>query len=263
MTPDELRGFGTYIVNYSGGKDSTAVLLWALENLPLGQIRVVFADTTVEWPETYLYLDYIEEHMGIKIDRVQAGDRPIPPRLDGTPRRDVMAYETTFYGMVRKRGKWPSAKYRYCNTYLKRWPLQQYASEFEAPVQLEGTRAQESLRRSHLADFDPRGTHLKRIPVYRPILRWSERQVWDYLAHRILPNPVYNHATRCACWCCPMGRLSEVLNFCRLHPDIAQKAANLEHEIRHTWREQYSITNLLVQAQAQMSLFEVEPRFSN
>lgn len=268
MIPPELCNFETYIVSYSGGKDSTAVLLWALENLPREQIRVVFANTTVEWPETYEYLNYIENRLGVTIYRVQAGDMPIPPRQDGKPRKDVMAFETSFYSMVRKRGKWPSPKYRYCNTYLKRWPLQQYASTFNDPVQIEGSRAQESRRRSLLSSFDPTGnagvggTHLKRIPVYRPILAWPERQVWDYLrTHRISPNPMYNYATRCGCWCCIMGKPIEMFNFCQLHPDIAQEAADLEREIGHTWREKYSISNLLMQARAQASLFEIEPRF--
>jgi len=59
-----------------------------------------------------------------------------------------------------------------------------------------------------------------------------------------------------------MGRDAEVLNFCRLHPDIAREAADLEAEIGHNWRDRQSIGNLLRQAQAQIPLFERHPRFA-
>jgi hypothetical protein len=60
-----------------------------------------------------------------------------------------------------------------------------------------------------------------------------------------------------------MGRRAEILNFCRLHPEIAQEAADLEQEIGHTWKERESIGNLLAQARAQLELFRATPRFKN
>lgn len=265
----ELDGFGAYLVSYSGGKDSTATLLWALEHLPRERLRVVFVDTTVEWPETYEYLDYIERELDVAIDRIRAGDRAMPPRVDGKPREDAMCYETSLFGMIRKRGRWPGPKYRFCTTYLKLWPLRLYAAEYENPLQIDGCRAAESKRRASYPWLDRNGHGNVSSPFLPPsppvchaILDWSERQVWDYLrARHILPNPIYNHATRCGCWCCIMGRPAGVLNFCRLHPDIAQEAADLEQEIGHNWTERRSIGNLLCQARAQIELFSVEPRF--
>ena len=262
MIPPELRDFETYIVSYSGGKDSTATLLWALENLPRERLQVVFANTTVEWPETYEYLNYIERELGITIDRVRAGDRALPPIRKG---RQGWAYATSLFEMIRQRGMWPGARTRYCTTYLKVWPITLYSRGLENPVLITGQRASESKARMGLPIFSERGNKQVQEPLstYRPILAWSERQVWDYLrTYHILPNPIYNHATRCGCWCCIMGRPAEVLNFCRLHPDIAQETADLEREIGHTWKENQSIGNLLRQAQAQMELFEREPRFA-
>ena len=51
--PPEIQNFETYIVAYSGGKDSSATLLWTLDNLPREKVRVVFCDTGAAWPETY------------------------------------------------------------------------------------------------------------------------------------------------------------------------------------------------------------------
>lgn len=262
--PPELRDFETYIISYSGGKDSTATALWCLEHLPHSNLHFVFCDTGAEWPETYEYLRYIEGKLGIKIKRLQAGDIPLPPRVDGKPRQDIMHSGRSLFELIRLRGKWPGPRYRYCTTYLKRWPLRLFAAQYPNSLQIDGCRAEESKRRANYPWLDKSGYNQVSSPflppsppVCHPILGWSEKQVWDCLrAHRVLPNAVYNHATRCGCWCCCMGRPVEIFNFCRLHPDIAQKAADLEREIDYTWREQHSITNLLWQAQAQLPLFE-------
>jgi len=258
MIPPEIQDFETYIVAYSGGKDSTATLLWALDNLPQERVRVVFCDTGAEWPETYDYLDYIEREINIKCTRIKSGDL----ELSFEPNDSAFRTASNLFEMVRLRGKWPGARYRYCTTYLKRWPLTLYARRQQNPVLIFGQRKEESKTRSMLDAFDPHGDKTGEA-IYRPVLEWSERDVWDSLrSHGILPNPIYNHATRCGCWCCIMGRPREVLNFCRLHPDIAQVAADLEQEIGHSWKERQSIGNLLRQAQAQMPLFEPQPRFA-
>ena len=58
-------------VNISGGKDSTATLLLAIER-DTQNLRAVFADTGHEHAATYDYLDYLESAVGIKIQRVRA-----------------------------------------------------------------------------------------------------------------------------------------------------------------------------------------------
>jgi 3'-phosphoadenosine 5'-phosphosulfate sulfotransferase (PAPS reductase)/FAD synthetase len=263
-----LSDFDTYIVAVSGGKDSAATALWALDTLPRDRLRFAFCDTGAEWPETYDYLNYLERELAIEIERLKPGDRPLPPTKSGKP-RESMAHGKSLFDCARLRGKWPRPRYRFCTTYLKQWPLRLYADEFENPLQLEGSRREESKRRSKYDPWTNGGSNtvnnpfLKPAPPsFRPVLEWTECQVWDYLrAHGILPNPMYNYATRCGCWCCIMGKRQEVFNFCRLHPEIAQIAADLEVEINHTWRPRWSIGQILRQAGAQMDLFEPRPRF--
>lgn len=61
-----------HIVNVSGGKDSTATLLMAIERLGLSGFEAVFADTQHEHDDTYDYLNYLEKITGKKIRRVTA-----------------------------------------------------------------------------------------------------------------------------------------------------------------------------------------------
>ena len=60
-----------HIVQLSGGKDSTAMLLMMLErNMPVDEI--IFCDTGMEFPELYQHLEAVEAYIGRKITRLKA-----------------------------------------------------------------------------------------------------------------------------------------------------------------------------------------------
>lgn len=58
-------------ISLSGGKDSTALLLFVLEK-SIENIIPVFADTGNEHEQTYDYLEYLEQTLNIKITKVKA-----------------------------------------------------------------------------------------------------------------------------------------------------------------------------------------------
>lgn len=58
------------LLSISGGKDSTAMLLHAIERGV--DFRCCFADTGHEHPDTYQYLDYLREKLGIEIQVAKA-----------------------------------------------------------------------------------------------------------------------------------------------------------------------------------------------
>ena len=61
------------VVSFSGGKDSTAMLLWLLEHKePVDD--VVFFDTGWEFPEMYDHLKKVEDYTGIKINIIKPSE---------------------------------------------------------------------------------------------------------------------------------------------------------------------------------------------
>jgi 3'-phosphoadenosine 5'-phosphosulfate sulfotransferase (PAPS reductase)/FAD synthetase len=61
-----------HIVSVSGGKDSTATLIHAMNRVPHEQIIPIFCDTGNEHAITYQYLDDLERHIGFPIVRLKA-----------------------------------------------------------------------------------------------------------------------------------------------------------------------------------------------
>jgi hypothetical protein len=60
-----------HIVSFSGGKDSTAMLLKMIENnMPIDDI--IFLDTTVEFPEMYEHINKVEKYIDRTITKLQA-----------------------------------------------------------------------------------------------------------------------------------------------------------------------------------------------
>lgn len=61
-----------HVVSVSGGKDSLATLLIAIQRFGVANIIAIFCDTGNEHELTYEYLDYLEVRLGIKIVRLKA-----------------------------------------------------------------------------------------------------------------------------------------------------------------------------------------------
>lgn len=148
------------VVSLSGGKDSTATMILALETQPLDSLRFVFADTGNEHEATYEYvMDYLQEALDVQIDVVRAdfasefetkranlariaagepesavyGKREFMYRW--TPDTAARALEllhptgVPFLDLCLVRGGFPSRKRQYCTEYLKTKPLTEYSLE--------------------------------------------------------------------------------------------------------------------------------------
>lgn len=212
-----------HVVSMSGGKDSTATAILALEQHGVEACRFVFADTGNEHEATYEYaLDYLPRALGITVDVVRADftDEFSTKRANlariaaGEPESNVYGKRKFMYAWTREaaaralellhptgnpyldmclvKGGFPSRKRQYCTDYLKTQPLTAYAIELldagHAVWSWQGVRINESpSRRERLQGT---GACVKSFEVvggglfnYRPILRWSVQDVFQ--AHEL------------------------------------------------------------------------------
>jgi len=217
--PDPDR---TLVVATSGGKDSAAMALWLKfeSGLP-NPLRFVFNDTGHEHPMTLQWLD-----------------GTLAPALGQPIERTTPKY--TFQSLCEKKGRFPSARARFCTQELKIFPMQRWiaaqleAGELVEPVLCQGVRAGESLRRSKMDEWDNTNGDLGGFyDIWRPVLRWSEGEVFAaHRRHGLDPNPLYlMGAGRVGCWPCIHVRHGELRNAFRRDAELLPRLLNMEQEV--------------------------------
>lgn len=121
------------IVPISGGKDSQAALLWAIEKYGLKSLIGIFCDVKWEAVETYLHIDYLVGKSGIDF------------KVLGSDKYDGMI------DLAVKKGRFPSSTARFCTEELKVKPMIDYILSLEESIILiDGIRADESEKRSKM-----------------------------------------------------------------------------------------------------------------
>jgi len=182
-----------WVVGYSGGKDSTAVLqlVWiALADLPKAKrkkpVYVISTDTLVENPVVALWVSKSLERMD-----QQASDQGLPL----TAHRLTPAPENTFWVNLIGRGyPAPRPKFRWCTERLKINPSTEFISsvvqQHGEAILVLGTRKAESAARAKVMErFEEKRTRDRLSPngslsnsyVYSPIEDWSNDDVWMFL----------------------------------------------------------------------------------
>ena len=182
-----------WVIGYSGGKDSTAVLqlVWlALADLPPERrtkpVYVISTDTLVENPVVALWVSKSLERMD-----AQAKKQGLPI----TAHRLTPAPENTFWVNLIGRGyPAPRPKFRWCTERLKIMPSTNFISSVvqthgEAILVL-GTRKAESAARARVMErfeakrvrdrLSPNGS-LPNSYVYTPVEDWTNDDVWMFL----------------------------------------------------------------------------------
>jgi 3'-phosphoadenosine 5'-phosphosulfate sulfotransferase (PAPS reductase)/FAD synthetase len=213
---EPLRDDQLLVVSVSGGKDSTALALYFLHEAKLpNPLKFVFADTGWEHPDTYEYLNTIEAALGIEIDRV--------------------AGKWDFVSLCEKKGRFPSAKARFCTEELKVKPIAVYVDALidagEDPVVAVGIRADESLSRSKMSEWGFSSAY--DAPIWRPLLKWSAGEVFNlHKKHGVPVNPLYKRgAARVGCYPCIMSRKSEFAHGFRESGDLLEKLEEAEKRV--------------------------------
>ena len=241
------------IVSYSGGKDSTAMLLLAIER-ETPCLSVVFADTGNEHEQTYDYVRYVEQATGVPIRWVKADfSRQIAGKREfvltkwadkwgATPsdiERAAAALVPTgipFLDMCIWKGRFPSTMRAFCSEELKRNPIiyqvQRPALETGDVISWQGVRRDESLRRRFLAERELKLTaeNGNEMWNYRPILDWTADDCFAmHRKHGIKHNPLYEQGMgRVGCMPCINARKDELHEIAKRFPDVIDRIAQWE-----------------------------------
>jgi 3'-phosphoadenosine 5'-phosphosulfate sulfotransferase (PAPS reductase)/FAD synthetase len=227
----------TIVVSFSGGKDSTATALLALE-APDARPRLVFADTGNEHELTLEYVhDYIPRRLGIAVDTVRADftariankriyvaekwpAKGVPTEFIERALRALVPTGVPFLDLCLWKGRFPSRMAQFCTQELKRYPLDAFMLErlLEGPVESwQGVRRDESRNRANVPDREatPEGW-----TIVRPIASWTADQVVRFVqAHDVALNPLYMQGmNRVGCMPCINVAKDELAEIARRYP---------------------------------------------
>lgn len=248
----------THLVSVSGGKDSTATLLMALELHGHENVRAVFADTGNEHQVTYDYVDYLEQTLALPIARVRRDFtemwwprrdyvRDVWPTKGVAPEvvaRALAVFErgptgNPFLDLCIIKGRFPSRMAQFCTQFLKTQPLTEHAMEIIEQTggsvwSWQGIRVDESESRrtrfggtgACVISFEEVGGGLY---INRPVLRWPASAVFE--AHHVMgirPNPLYLQGRkRVGCLCINSGK-EEVKQWDRRDPEHIDRLSEWE-----------------------------------
>ena len=194
-----------WIVGYSGGKDSTAVLqlVWmALAGLPADQrhkpVHVISTDTLVENPIVAAWVE--SSHAAIRA-AAEAQGLPIQPH-----RLTPVVRDTFWVNLIGKGYPAPRPMFRWCTDRLKIKPSNRFILDLTrrtgAAVLVLGVRKAESSRRAaSMAHHERRRTRDRLSPnaklpgclVYSPVETWTNDDVWLFLTQSANPWGFPNH----------------------------------------------------------------------
>lgn len=188
-----------WVIGYSGGKDSTAVLqlVWlALEELPVEKrnkpVHVISTDTLVENPIVAAWVT------GSLVKMQAAAEER---RLPITPHRLTPEVKDTFWvGLIGKGYPAPRPKFRWCTERLKIRPsnsfIRNVVRDHGETILVLGIRKTESQARARAMTrhekhrvrdrLSPNG-NLPNSLVYSPIEDWTNDEVWTFLMQKSNP----------------------------------------------------------------------------
>lgn len=188
-----------WVVGYSGGKDSTATLqvVWsALKALPASQrhkhIYVVTNDTLVENPAVAAWVH--RSHQAMQLAATAQGlpisTHVLSPELS----------ESFWVNLIGRGYPAPNRRFRWCTKRMKINPTTRFIRSVirdngEAIIVLGARRAESADRAARIDRFEQQAVREHLSPhydlasalVYKPIVNWTNDDVWLYLMQT--PNP--------------------------------------------------------------------------
>lgn len=233
-----------YVVSFSGGKDSTAMLLRLLE---LGyQIdEVVFCDTYKEFPQMYKHIERVQELVeskNIKFTTLKNQWTFDYWMYEYEPKRRNPDKFFSKAGADAKGLSWATYKTRWCSGELKIRLMDKYLKELKKTYEViiyVGLAADEVKRLERKNNKNKLHSH--------PLVdwNWSEKDCLEYCYELGYDwDGLYEIFDRVSCWCCPLKSLEELRKLKKHFPDLWEELKDMDKRTWLTFRADYSVEEL-------------------
>jgi len=219
------QGSKEHIVCYSGGVQSTAMLLHMIEKkYPID--RIIFADTGVEKPGTIEYIKKIEKHIKKEIEIIPPAD----------------SFDNWFHTKKIKGDKKGEIRgFPYPGQAMCAWkriakvnPIQKACSKQIAYIGY-GSEEKNRIIKDKTIDYE----------IKYPLIEWgwTREDSEKYLLKKNLMNPLYEKFNTTSCWICPNLTKNDAFQLFLYYPKLWSRLKELEKESPHGWRPSFEISN--------------------
>jgi len=208
----EAIGNERCVVSFSGGKDSTAMLLRLIEEKKQIDEIIYFDCGSFEWPQMESHINQIEKDIGRKILKIK-------------PHKDFYELATELQPRNKQINGWPTPSMRWC-TMIKINMIKQALRPYRPYIQYIGFSSDENDR---ILKASIKGNNVKRdkFMINRfPLMEWqmTEKDCLGYCFDRGYTwGGLYDYFSRVSCWCCPLQNNSDLTKLCKYFPVMWQK----------------------------------------
>lgn len=226
------------VLSFSGGKDSTAMLLRMIE---LGEHidEVVCCDTYKEFPAMYRHIERVKsvvESNKIKFTMLRANNSFDYLMFDYIPKRKNPV-------LIGKKGlSWAGPRQRWCTAKLKVDVIRRYLKDLRTKynvIQCIGIATDEQYRLERESNKNENHRH--------PLLEWgwTEKECLEYCYSKGYTwEGLYELFSRVSCWCCPLQPLGELRTLRKHFPELWEDLKDMDRRTWRKFRADYSVEDL-------------------
>ena len=222
-----------YLVSFSGGKDSTAMLLKLIEEgYPIDE--VICCDTGKEFDEMYEHIKQVEQNIDIPITH-----------LKSEKSFDYYMFEhrkTRGKNMDKVGNSWADFRTRWCTARLKqdvinrhirtKYPKKEYEVYQYVGIALDERKRADKVKDEHFL---------------HPLITWqmTEKDCLEYCYSKGYHwGGLYEKFDRLSCWCCPLKNLKELRVLYHEFPDKWEELKEMDKRTYRKFRPDYSVQEL-------------------
>ncbi len=270
-----LDSYDRIIVSTSGGKDSTACILYLVYELGIPKEKIVLWHQNIDgslddlrfadWPVTESYVRSFGEALGIKTEFQWRRHGFIGEMMRENSRTNDVQFEhqdnvitlPTRGGKLNTRRKFPAKtvdlRTRWCTSYLKIDVMRRVLNnhpDYQTGKYLviTGERREESTNRARYLNVEqhPCSRRGREVTWWRSVIEWPEQKVWDIMEiHRINPHPAYWLGwSRTSCFGCVFSTNDQWAMMREIAPDHFNQLVALEKEFAHTIDNKYNLVQM-------------------
>ena len=236
----EFAGEECNIVSFSGGKDSTAMLICLIEDKIKIDDIVWFDCGEYEFPQMKEHIAKVEKMFSVKVSRVKT-DLPFSHYM----------YKY-LHGDGRIGYGWPTPNLRWC-TNFKINKIKQYLAQYRPYNQMIGYSADEMRR----VEKGKRQLDSQKRKFFRNTYPLVEKGITEKRALEICKSygfdwdGLYDVFDRVSCWCCPLQGIGDLAKLKNNYPEMYQKLIEMNEKSPNQFKNDPEVFNKVEEAARQ------------